>query len=500
MRIFRYSLLIISLLITLRVSPAFSSNVIFSNNPAPALGSPVKIAVDKINFTSLILPSSTIKIFADEFIVPINLWPSNTPVTPSITANPVPQSQVTTPHSESPQQRVPRPNPHHRASPSVRNFRGGHQGGTEAQNPQAIPQGASGNSLETTEYFGNLPLFTSTLSHLSTLLGADDTIIALATDLDKTIHYSSNELSDGVNKAVLQIQQLEVMKRFRIWLEELPTELRQRFLFIINTSRIVTMDPAQEGQNSFLYLPEGKWPQEQLSGLTQPDVLISRNGQEFHYFNSAFFRGRLQELVRKVRPCWPPKSSEFTDTDRRFLKQTLGQSGMYSPKCIVALNRRPPFVLLEELATKCGAYMRKYPGDNPECEHIHIYDVRINKGTALLHLLNKMMEMRLFQGDFHFVTAGDDLPDLPMLFPKDYIASLNSLDLQSTFKDTSLPERVLACHAGAVLSVEATEPIENAIKTIQQPGQHVKATLPGLPGIIQKAMEILQERLNTYAF
>ena len=70
---------------------------------------------------------------------------------------------------------------------------------------------------------------------------------------------------------------------------------------------------------------------------------------------------------------------------------------------------------------------------------------------------------------------------------------------QAIFTDASLPQRILSCHAGSILSVEASDSMDHAIRTLRQIGLYVRATWPGLPGIIQKAREILEARLNIYA-
>ena len=239
MRPFRCSLLISGLFLLCRVSPVFCGNNISSDDTRPST-------------ISLIMPTGTIRVISDASIVPVHLWPTPTPNTPSITNNPDRPPQTTGQQPEQSGQGISEP--YHSAGPQpfVRSYRRGHHSGTGASALQAEPQGASGSATQTTEYFGSLPRFSNALSYLSALLGADNNVIAIVTDLDKTIHYSSNELGDGINKASLILQQQEVMRVFSQWLTALPEELRRRFLFIINTSRTVTTDPNYSGENGFL--------------------------------------------------------------------------------------------------------------------------------------------------------------------------------------------------------------------------------------------------------
>ena len=438
-------------------------------------------------------------VIADTFTLPVHLWPTTPPDPPANTNLPgsSPQEADITPvqSGQSTPELLRQPESEGFISDSE-----DYPGGTESFVP--FPPGQQSHSAEAviaTDYFGSLPHFSVTLSHFGSLLSSEEHVIGIVIDLDNTAYYSPGGLDAAINRPALLLQQQEVMSRFNEWLLQLPAIDRRRFLFIINTSRVVTMNPAFSEQRGYLFFPEGQWPQEQLSGLIQPDVLISRNGQEFHYFNSPVFRGRLPELVRRVNSCWPPESSEYTHREKKLITRLLGQNPGFSPKCIQASNQCRHLLVLQELANGCGAFMRQYPGNRPDCPHIHIYDLRINKGTALLHLLNQMLAMELFRGDLHFVTAGDDFADLPMLFPQDFIGTLAREELQATFTDTSLPDRVLACHAGSVISVEASATMNDAIKSIRQTGYYVRATLPGLPGIIQKALEILEARLNIYA-
>lgn len=360
-------------------------------------------------------------------------------------------------------------------------------------------QSEGATAAEVVNYFGDLEQFSDNLLHLSTLLSTDKNTLALCVDLDKTTHFSPIELNEGINQIALTLQQEEVMTRFGQWLAGLTIFLRRRLLFIINTSRVVTTDPKDFGKKGYLYLPEGRWPSERLSGLPTPDMLISRNGQEFRFFDSPVFRSRLPELVDRVKSYWPPESSVFTDADRERFPRLLNGSHGFSPKSIQAFDQCENLSVLEEMAIKCKVHMRRYPSSKTACSHVHMYDVRINKGTGLYRLLNQIQLMQLFNGDLHFVTAGDDFPELPMLFPKEYISSLPGEELMATFADASAPEIVGVCHAGSILSSEASSEMKDAIKTIRDKEKLFRAHLPGLPGILQKTREILEQRLNIYA-
>jgi hypothetical protein len=301
-----------------------------------------------------------------------------------------------------------------------------------------------------------------------------------------------------VNHHQFAAEQEGILALFKQWLESLPESLRKRLLLVYNTARIVSDAPASEVQSGHLPLAGGVWPEALFSGLVQPDVLISRNGRRFDFFNTPGM-SQISVALRQQMSTWPPDSSDFREVVR-VITGLLDGEGQFSPRTVMAVDQRNNMRMLRELATSCSAHMRTFQGGCSSCQHVYIYDPLINKGTALYRLLIAMHSMGYFPSGVQFVTGGDSFPDLPMLIPSVYVSGLSQENHRLLFGHSAAVSTVSAWHAGSVLSMAATGPMLDAINAHGGDGaQVVRAYSYGLPGIIRQALKLLEKRFNVFS-
>ncbi|MGY0215969.1 hypothetical protein ACWJJH_01125 [Endozoicomonadaceae bacterium StTr2] len=363
-----------------------------------------------------------------------------------------------------------------------------------------------------TEHPGSRILhFQASLGRLKILLEKGETVIVIA-DIDKTIHFCEAELPVTVEPSQFLSDQFILIGVLNQWLSSLSPDELDHLLMIWNTARKITDNPET---TSGLLVINGEWPSDLLSGLPNPAILISNHGHDIRIFQRPFCWTALKHFcLDAVRPPWPLRpiiSIRELDTALKPVLQEATIIGYAQGAIIVDKYYPEPderkvnsVASLHHIISQAGARVEHIQNQDYHDESLLIYDPLTNKGTALFRVLSQLLKQGIIDiKRLNFVCAGDDLPDLTMLLPKEFIVNINQDGrhqsdqgyLLSMFNDFMEPYRlcIRAWH-GSVISATASPAMHSAIskKAADSSKQRIRyAEQLGLDHIFSNMIELL---------
>lgn len=326
-------------------------------------------------------------------------------------------------------------------------------------------------------------------------------------DIDNTARYSASNLRKfqtffNVSDSLVAGQQ-QTMAGLQSLFREHRKEPSRRLLVYATARKVTTEKDTGQGYINL----EGGWPSAALNGLPEPDILIHSNGQGVQGVGSAFNweNGVLAQALVHLQgvldgmnehDCWEFDVRPQVRSVVRRYEETTARIAT-SEKSIRLTYTSDSLEQIQSLVCQRSELLLIPAPPAGILNHAYIFDPAVNKLTTAMALIHRLIRIGFFSVIPLVFPSGDDMDDLPILFPRFFRQRFPNASLFNMLGVSSADEEALLSNwQEGVQPIGMAPGIDDSIQMIQSemPGSVIhSAEYLELSSVILHSLKVLRE-------